>query len=58
MFTALTLVLALGGPIRVTKQYLEKFAVWVVLATTIWLTVALLRSYDVAALLQQPARAR
>jgi nucleobase:cation symporter-1, NCS1 family len=54
IFTALTLVMALGGPVRVTKQWLEKFAVWLVLATTIWITVSLFLSYDVGALLTQP----
>jgi nucleobase:cation symporter-1, NCS1 family len=53
LFTALTLVMALGGPVRVTKQYLERFAVWLVLGTTLWLTYALLSSYDVGALLRQ-----
>ncbi|MGI9149324.1 MAG: putative hydroxymethylpyrimidine transporter CytX [Chloroflexota bacterium] len=50
-FTLLTLVMALGGPVRVTKQWLEKFAVWLVVATTVWITVSLLMSYDVGALL-------
>ena len=53
-FTLMTLVMALGGPVRVTKQWLEKFAVWLVLATTIWITVSLLLSYDVRALLTRP----
>jgi NCS1 family nucleobase:cation symporter-1 len=53
-YTALTLIMALGGPVRVTKQYLEKFAVWAVLATTVWITFALLTSYDVGALLAKP----
>ena len=54
VFTALTLIMALGGPVRVTKQWLEKFAVWLVLVTTIWITIALLLSYDIGALLTQP----
>ena len=41
VFTALTLVMALAGPIAVTKRWLERFAVWLVLATTLWLTGAL-----------------
>src|SRR5437868_3901213 len=40
-FVALTLVMVLSGPIRVTKQWLEKFAVWIVLITTTWITVSL-----------------
>jgi putative hydroxymethylpyrimidine transporter CytX len=54
LFTAMTLIMALSGPVRVTKQWLEKFAVWLVLATTIWITVSLLTSYDVGALLSKP----
>lgn len=53
-FTALTLVMALAGPIAVTKQWLERFAVWVVLATTLWLTGAVLSGYDVASWLARP----
>jgi len=53
-FSALTLVMALSGPIRVTKQWLEKFAVWIVLATTIWITVALLTTTDIGTLLARP----
>jgi nucleobase:cation symporter-1, NCS1 family len=54
VFTLLTLVMALGGPVRVTKQWLEKFAVWLVLATTLYITVSLFLTYDIGALLSQP----
>jgi nucleobase:cation symporter-1, NCS1 family len=53
-FTALTLLLALGGPVLVTKQWLEKFAVWAVVVTTTWITIALLTSQDVGAILTRP----
>ncbi len=58
LFTGLTLLMALAGPIAVTKQWLERFAVWLVLATTLWLTVALLLTYDVGALLARPGSGR
>jgi NCS1 family nucleobase:cation symporter-1 len=51
VFTVMTLIMALGGPVRVTKQWLEKFAVWLVVITTVWITISLLTSYDVGALL-------
>jgi nucleobase:cation symporter-1, NCS1 family len=54
LFTGLTLVMALAGPIAVTKQWLERFAVWLVLGTTIWLTAALLLTYDIGAVLARP----
>ena len=53
-FTLLTLLLALSGPVRVTKQVLEKFVIWAVLASTLWITVALLGRHDVGALLAAP----
>src|SRR5919201_464872 len=53
-FAALTALMAIGGPIVVTKQWLEKFAVWAVLLTTVWMTVALLVSADLGALLARP----
>lgn len=51
VFGVLTILLALSGPIVVVKQLLEKFVVWAVLLSTIWITVSLLTSYDVRALL-------
>ncbi len=53
-FTALTLLLALGGPVLVTKRVLERFVVWAVLATTVWITVALVATYDLGAFLLKP----
>src|SRR3954462_5008394 len=37
-YTVLTAALAIGGPVKVTKRYLEKFVIWAVLASTIWIT--------------------
>lgn len=54
VFTGLTLAMALVGPIAVTRRWLEKFAVWAALATGVWLTIAVLTSYDVGALLARP----
>jgi len=53
-FTALTVVMALGGPIVVVKQWLEKFAVWAVALSTAWITWALLAAHDVRALFARP----
>lgn len=53
-FAALTIWLAVSGPIRVVEQWLKRFVIWAVLATTIWLTVAVITSYDVASLLAKP----
>ncbi len=53
-FTLVTVLMALWGPIQVVKQWMEKFALWVVLATVVWLTVALLATYDLQMLLARP----
>ncbi len=53
-FTTLTLLMALGGPVLVTKRILEKFVVWAVLITTVWITVALIASYDLLSFLTRP----
>lgn len=52
-FTALTLVLALSGPIRVTRL-LKVSIVWLVLISTLWITGSLLVNYDIGAILSQP----
>jgi len=54
LFTVLTAFLALSGPVKVTRQYLEKFVIWAVLLSTVWITIALFMTYDVRALLAQP----
>jgi putative hydroxymethylpyrimidine transporter CytX len=54
VFSLLTTLLALGGPIFVVKQWMEKFASWAVLLTLVWVTVAVLTTYDLAALLAKP----
>jgi putative hydroxymethylpyrimidine transporter CytX len=50
-FTVLTTLMAMGGPVLVVKQWMEKFAVWAVFITMLWLTFAVLGTYDVWALL-------
>jgi NCS1 family nucleobase:cation symporter-1 len=49
-FGAITTLMAVGGPILVVKQWLEKFAVWAVLLSTLWLTYAVVTSYDLTML--------
>lgn len=40
--TAWVAVLALGGPLVVIRKWLERFAVWLVIGSTAWLTFAVL----------------
>jgi len=53
-FTILGTVMAVGGPIVVVKQWMERFAVWVVLITIAWVTMVVLTTYDVRAWLARP----
>jgi putative hydroxymethylpyrimidine transporter CytX len=54
VFAVIVIIMGLGGPIGVVRQWLEKFAVWIALATGVWLTVHAFTTMDVAALLRQP----
>lgn len=55
-FAVLTLLMALGGPVIVTTRILKRYVVWAVLASTVWITVAVLTSYDIGALLARPGQ--
>ena len=39
-------LMAMGGPIVVVRQWLQKFGVWVVIAASLWLTWHLFDAYD------------
>lgn len=54
VFAAIVILMGIGGPIGVVRQWLEKFAVWIVLATTAWLTWRLLTTTNLAALWSKP----
>lgn len=54
-FALLCTLFAVGGPLVVVKQWLEKFAVWLVLATTAWLTYYLFSHYNIGSLLRAPS---
>ncbi|MEW6232274.1 MAG: putative hydroxymethylpyrimidine transporter CytX [Chloroflexota bacterium] len=56
VFALVVILMGIGGPVAVVRQWLEKFAVWMVLITTLWLTFHILTTYDVAALLRQPGK--
>jgi putative hydroxymethylpyrimidine transporter CytX len=48
-------VLAIGGPLVVVRVWLEKFGIWLLLATTAYLTYYLLSRYSLSALMAQPS---
>jgi putative hydroxymethylpyrimidine transporter CytX len=54
VFAAIVILMGIGGVVGVVRQWLEKFAVWVVLATTAWLTWHLLTTYNLGALFSRP----
>jgi len=51
IFTLWCVLLALGGPLVVVRQWLEKFGIWVVYLVTLFITVYLFTHLDVSALL-------
>jgi NCS1 family nucleobase:cation symporter-1 len=48
--------LALGGPILVIRRWLERFAIYVLLGTAVWITVEILRAGDLGELWRLPGR--
>jgi NCS1 family nucleobase:cation symporter-1 len=53
IFACWCVLLALGGPLVVIRQWLEKFGVWLVYGVTAWITVYLFTHYNIPALLSQ-----
>jgi nucleobase:cation symporter-1, NCS1 family len=49
-FGAVGTLMAMGGPILVVRQWLQKFGVWVVIAASAWLTWHLIDAYDIGAI--------
>jgi len=41
------MLMAVGGPVVVVRQWMQKFGVWVVIAASAWLTYHLFDAYDV-----------
>ncbi|MGQ0572382.1 MAG: putative hydroxymethylpyrimidine transporter CytX [Armatimonadota bacterium] len=54
VLAALCTLLAIGGPLVVVRKWLERFAIWLVYATSAYLTWYLFAHYDVRALLATP----
>jgi NCS1 family nucleobase:cation symporter-1 len=53
LFAAWCTFMALGGPLVMVRKWLEKFGVWLVYGVTTWMTIYLLATYDIPALLRQ-----
>ena len=46
-FGAVGLLMAVGGPVTVVRQWMQKFGVWIVVAASLWLTYHLFHAYDI-----------
>src|SRR4030095_14926108 len=55
-FGALATAMAVAGPLTVLRRWLQRFAVWAVLASTAYLTWYALTRFDVAALAARPGQ--
>lgn len=53
VFAAIVIFMGIGGPIGVVRLWLEKFAVWIALATGAWLTYYFLTTYNLNTVLSQ-----
>lgn len=53
IFAVVVVIMGLGGPLAIVRQWMKKFAIWVVLLTTVWLTANLLMSPNIAQVWQQ-----
>jgi NCS1 family nucleobase:cation symporter-1 len=54
VFAAFCTLMAVGGPLVVVRKWLERFAIWLVYGTTLYLTWYLFAHYDVRGLLAKP----
>jgi putative hydroxymethylpyrimidine transporter CytX len=49
-------VLAVGGPILVVRRWLERFGIWVLLATSLWITTKVVGAADLDSIWRTPGR--
>ena len=47
LFGIVGTLLALGGPVMVVRQWMQRFGIWIVVAAATWLTFHLFDAYDV-----------
>ncbi len=47
VFTVIVTLFAVGGPLAVVRQWLEKFAIWLVYASTVWITYQVARDLSI-----------
>ena len=55
IFAAVCILMAVGGPIAVVRRWIRRYAIWIVLASSAYLTIYMLATYDLAAFWNAPA---
>lgn len=53
VFAGIVILMGLGGPLAVVREWMKKFAVWAVLLITLWLTFNLLTQHSLVELWQR-----
>jgi putative hydroxymethylpyrimidine transporter CytX len=53
-WSAVVILMGLGGPLVVVRQWLEKAGIWIVLATAAWMTIYVVTHFDLGAAVARP----
>lgn len=56
LFAAVCILMAVGGPVAVVRRWIRRYAVWIVLASSTYLTIYMLVTYDLGAFWNAPAK--
>ena len=54
LWSAVVILMGLGGPLVVVRQWLEKAGIWIVLATAAWMILYVLTHFDLGAAIARP----
>jgi nucleobase:cation symporter-1, NCS1 family len=56
VFGAVCVLMAVGGPIAVVRRWIRRYAVWLVIASSAYLTIYMLTTYDLGAFWAAPGK--
>ena len=54
LWSAVVILMGLGGPLVVVRQWLEKAGIWIVLATAAWMIIYIVTHFDLGPALARP----
>jgi len=54
VFGVVCILMAVGGPIAVVRRWIRRYAVWLVIASSAYLTIYMLTTYDLGAIWSKP----